>query len=277
MKLIGSVIHRFIAGAVVGLLLVGCSSNKLDSLRAQQIVQTDISDKDAAVIVGGVSQSDSASAEAVVQASAFGLDLHLGFRRYDTGWKWETTELPDRSKITAKQSVEQLRDMARLNRAKTWAGSLIEKYRTTAETIYWLHGNMNRKVDEAADQPAWDMRHQLTLSTFRNQAATDPKRKALLDRLDPPTDAWGHHIKWVLNPGDRSAFVVSLGPDGVIDTKDDLVCQFVGHKNWDSLYSKFMWDYTLKWRLPEGLADAIGDFLPPKTKDSDVIYVRFIE
>lgn len=261
---------------VIGMLAIACSGGRLTSTKALEVVNTDVADKDVQLSVTGISQ-DGSSPQAVAKVTTSGIELRLGFRRYDTGWKWETAELPDNRQISAKDAIEQLRDVARLARAKTWAAPLVDKYRTTAETMSWLLGNMNRKTSEPADAATWDVRYQLDLSILRSQAPKDPKRRDLLRRLDPPTDEWGHPIKWVINSGERSAYIVSFGPDGLVGTKDDLICQLVGHKNWDDFYKEIMWDYTAQWRLPEGLSDAVVDYLPPKRKDAQVTYVRFIE
>lgn len=252
----------------------GCGSTRLTTSTATSTIVAAIADHEATVRVDGVSQSS--ETDAVVAANIMTTDMRLIFRRYDTGWKWEGVEGINGSRIDSAPAIEAIQKKSRRGRAVAWAQPLVDKYRETADTIKHLHSNMNRKVEEPLDEAGWYERHKFWISVLESQKS-DPQKAAILKRISVPTDAWGNLIAWTLNDAKRTGFVVSGGPDGKLQTADDLACMFVGDKHWDSSYQKVLWDYGYSWVAPEGTDDALVDFVAPKIEGATVTYVKFVK
>lgn len=260
---------RAVIPVVAFLCLLGgsCGQKALAKDEAERIVRAEVSDKDFAINVSGISQDPSKPTEAVVLALADTTSMKLNFRRYDSGWKWESAEIGG-TVVSSVAATMALRNRMRLRRAYAWAQPHLEEYRQTADTISWLRGHLNRLPTEELDQHSWDIRHESMLKAFSLSSRTPDEKEALLARLRIPMDAWQHRIVWVLNPAERGAHVASPGPDGIAGTSDDLVCQLTGSKHWDSFYEKELWDYGFQWTLPEGLESAVSEFVEPKDRGS---------
>jgi hypothetical protein len=269
-----------LAGAIaVVVTLSACDSGRLTTEAAQEILRADLDDPGIPIEVNGVAQADG-SIKAIADTSVFDFNenLQMAFRRYDSGWKWESTTAPGRLPEPSSSSITTFRTLARLQRSREWGEPLIPSYRLTAEVMHALAGNLSRRQEDDLSDDTWKVRYDLSLSILRSVPPPNPARsERLLPLFDPPTDAWGGRIKWTLANNTRSARISSDGPDRLAGTTDDLICELTGRLAWDSLYEKRMWDYLEHWQFPEGVGLALSDYLPPtrpnNTADA-VIHVK---
>src|SRR5579862_799109 len=238
---------------------VACGQRRLTPADALKAVAAEPDASRASIQISDISQADGA-VEATALSSADGVQLHLKFRQYEGGWKWESTDF-ETSTLTPSATVAVLIERARKKKVSAWASPLLNYYATTADTIHWLRGDLDRKPGERVSQETWDARHQWLLGALESSHQTDP-----LSRLRPPVDAWGLKLEIAL--GGHKAIVASWGPDGMRGTSDDIFCVFTGRLEWDSSESREMWNYYGEWHVPEGLDAAVEEFLIPTGTDT---------
>jgi hypothetical protein len=252
-KLIG-----VIATGIAVILAVGFSaacSNKLTSEEAQRVVAAYPKAAEAGtIIVDGVSQGDGAT-EAIARVAIGDSHFNAKFRRYDKGWQWESVETNGGMWLAAERAVADVSEQQRVKRAAAWAAERAPQYETTiaAMDLYGDTGNMPRRTDWNFTIVEWQRLRAMAAHAYRTFSPTPERLKIAEAHSNPAKDAWGHEVLLNFDNSKRQATFLSVGPDGVKGTDDDVISLVVGRKNWDDDYDKIMWDYTKTWRLPEGL------------------------
>jgi hypothetical protein len=226
--------------------------------------------------VEGISQASAQSTEAVVLASIDGGEMRLHFRRYDTGWRWETTETDNGSQVAARVTIAGLNEHKRKARIADWLKLNAPKYTDTAETFWWWTTSAPRLVKDELNDALMQERYKLTALRAVPISNRTPAEKArLLKKLDPvPIDAWGQRLLSAADPSKRTLLVSSVGPDGKPETADDLTCLFVGYKHFDEERSDVVWDYRPNCVMPEGLTELarkVGGLGEPIVKATQVV------
>jgi hypothetical protein len=246
------------------LLLLGAVSQNVSAQAltrdlAASVIRSALGLVSAPVVVAGVSQATPQTTEAVVLATLGGRELRLNFRRYDTGWRWETTETDNGTRVAASVTVAAFATKARQERVAAWVNQNRAKYADTAETFWWVStAAPNLVTDELTDSLA-QKRYADWIKAVSVSNRTDAEKARLLKKLDPvPLDGWGRRILTKADPIKRTLLVASTGPDGKYDTSDDLICLFVGYEHADSEYGGLRWDYRPVCRVPEGLTDVVS-------------------
>jgi len=227
------------------------------------------------VTVEGISQANAQSPEAVVLATLDGREVRLHFRRYDSGWRWETTETDSGSQVAARVTVAALGERNRQGHASAWAKQQYAKYADTAETFWWVTVWLPRRLTDELDDSLVQERYAQGFKGIEISNRTDDEKARLLKKLNPvPLDVWGHKLLTVADPDKRTFLISSVGPDGKVGTPDDFTCLFVGYKHFDSERSEVVWDYRPNCVMPEGVTGVVskvGGVGAPVVKTTQVV------
>ena len=269
--------------------LVGCNRGLSHDQARQLIVGNNLIRSSDAVAVDAVSAQG--STEAIARATIAGHTANLKFRKYDSGWTWEFVETKAGGWISPDVAMSQIREANRQAKIPEWALKNRSAYaRTmammenvtndmpTLETIPfspdgWLF--LRTKIADILDSVVREARK--NPAAFPNLTADDldqrEQRAAQLRDLQTP-DAWGHPLVRNFALGDHQAIIGSIGPDGAAGTSDDIVCKAVGSKRYED--DRFVWRYSKRWAVPEGLEDVMRDYIAPKS-EATVDYIKLLE
>jgi hypothetical protein len=273
--------------AVVALLNLGACGQDLTHKNAVQVIKTNsalrASDN---VTVDAI--SNSGSAEAIVKSTINGSTLTLKFRRYDSGWAWESVETQGGSWIAPEAAIGQIREVDRQKRIEVWARENSEPYAATVRMMNKVTDELPSLDTVSFSVSGWMQTRRNMAQIWRDLAAenrrnpkafpsgADPERleasAKLLDDVNA-ADAWGRSLLASFDVADHEALILSAGPDGMKGTTDDLTCLAVGHSVYEG---RTLWRYVKKWSVPEGLQAVMADYVGAKSGGS-AEYVKLIK
>jgi hypothetical protein len=208
------------------------------------------------ISIDGISQG--APSEAIVRATLLGHTTNLKFRRFDSGWTWEFVETKVGGWIPPEAAMVELREPDRKKRAAAWAEAHRSEYERTAWALnilaIYVPGGRPDLVPFTVQQ--WFYARHRTAQFFDHRPdMTDGVQRAALMRNDSATDAWGSEFLVNFAAAERSATLVSAGPDKSKNTDDDLVCVTMAQSLIED--GELRWGKTYSWTLPEGLGAVV--------------------
>jgi len=258
-----------VASLLAAAAMMSSCSHDLTTSKAEAAIRATQGAEQMPISVSGISKdSDS---ESVALVTVDGNELHFRFRRYDTGWKWESVDgangkLAAADFVAARAAriaaeVAAAAERERASRAKKWADNNRQPYVDTGYIFDKLRMNLARTPGEDLGIESWAKRHKLLQEMAKDAPGVADHRDLLLKHLPGPTDAWDRPIEFHFDGEHRTALYLSPGQDGIKNTPDDIVCLFTGSKRWDDFYKDLMWDYIPTCKIPEGLEGAISEWV----------------
>lgn len=241
---------------LVAVSIAACSRGLSHNEAKNVIQQNSLIRANDKVSVDAISSTN--SAEAVVRATIAGNTTNLKFRRFDKGWTWEFVETKSGGWIAPDVAIGQIREEHRTAAAAAWADQNRAAYAATAKTMDLIMLLKVPNPTAQGDIERWLKLNQLLLNMAK--ADSDQERLAVLTN-DNPEDAWGGGIETRLNS--RAALMVSLGPDKVMGTEDDVLCLNTFRRDVEN--GRMVWAHDRVWTLPEGLDSAVEPFLDKRT------------
>lgn len=235
--------------------------------------------------------SSSSPTESIIRARIAGTATNLKFRRYDSGWVWEFVETKAGGWIAPDMAMAQIRETNRQPRIVEWAAKTSTDYLKTLLMIDrttnslpaldsmtfsvagWLE--MRRKMADILQHvdDEWKRNPNSFPGLTADRVAMNDEEVVQLNNLETP-DAWGHPVLGNFELGDHKAAIVSLGPDGQQSTPDDVICIVTGSKLYED--GRYLWRYRKHWQVPEGLQNAMADYVSTKAGGT-VEYAKLIQ
>lgn len=197
------------------------------------------------------------SADAIVKAIIDGQELTLRFRQVDGAWEWAYAEAGP-GLLTPDVVLPQLRERNHRQRVTAWVRAHADHYEATIATIDAYSDDLPRRADVPFTEAEWRVVRRVAAELLERSGASPAE---IASYEGPALDAWAREILVRFDDATRSALFVSLGPDGNMNTADDVVCEVKGTEAWDAAYGQALWNYGKSWRVPEGLDEIVQPYV----------------